>query len=81
MKGNHMTSQERINMIRDAISSVKQRMNAAFARGHNKEATTLYLDLGALEVCLTIETDLALKELEDDNILIAEFRKMQRKAS
>lgn len=59
-----MSTKERIQIVREAIESVKARAAKACQEGHILEFTNLTLDLGALEQCLEIETDLALKQLE-----------------
>jgi len=58
-----MTTKERIQMIRDAIKAIKAKSVKAVSEGRLIDFSNLMLDLGGLEQCLDIETDIALKEL------------------
>jgi hypothetical protein len=59
-----MSSRERVNMIRDAIKAKKSEANRAMQAGKLLEFTNLLFDLGALERCLEIETDMLIAEQE-----------------
>ena len=60
-----MSTKERIQIVREAIETKKAEANRAMREGKLIEFSNLTLDLGALERCLEIETDLALKQLEN----------------
>jgi hypothetical protein len=75
-----MSSKERIQIVRQAIESVKSRVNEAVANGNLVDLSCLMLDLGALEQCLDIEMDTALKH-EDELELMNQFYKQLNKAS
>lgn len=59
-----MSTKERIQICREAIQAKKSEANRALQEGHIIEFSNLTLDLGALERCLEIEMDMAVKQLE-----------------
>jgi len=59
-----MSIKERIQIVREAIQAKKSEANRAMREGNLIEFSKLIMDLGALEQCLDIETDVALKELD-----------------
>ncbi len=59
-----MSTKERIQIVREAIEAKKAEANRAIREGKLVEFSNLTLDLGALERCLEIETDIAIRELE-----------------
>lgn len=71
-----MSTKYRIQLIRDAIASVKTRAVKAELDMKLMTLAELRLDIIALEQCLAIETNMALKELDEDKALIAEFEAM-----
>jgi hypothetical protein len=64
-----MSSKQRIKLIRNAIASVKTRINNSIANGKMIDTANLYLDLGALEQCYDIEIDMALREQESQGMM------------
>lgn len=59
-----MSTKERIQIVREAIAAKKTEANRAMREGRLVEFSDLTLDLGALEQCLDIEMDMALKLLD-----------------
>ena len=59
-----MSTKERIQIVREAIEAKKSEANRAMREGKLIEFSQLTLDLGALERCLEIEMDMALKQLD-----------------
>lgn len=60
-----MSTKERIQIVREAIAAKKSEANRAMREGRLVQFSELTLDLGALEQCLEIEMDIALKQLEN----------------
>jgi hypothetical protein len=60
-----MSTKERIQIVREAIADVKAKVAKAASERRLVEMSNLMLDLGALERCLEIEVDIAVKALED----------------
>jgi hypothetical protein len=59
-----MSTKERIQIVREAIEAKKSEANRAMREGRLIDFSEHTLDLGALERCLEIETDMALKLLD-----------------
>jgi hypothetical protein len=62
-----VSTKERIQLVQNAINSIKYRISQALENRRILEYSNLCLDLGALEQCLKIEIDAALIELDREN--------------